>query len=118
MGFEAGDAVRTDDGVVVGPGRQLEPVARPEVDRLAAREAEDDRAPLDGDDLVVGVAVDRIAVAGAVRPGRGDEALGLEADADVGGSHALIVAKRRPPGLAVDPQGAPAAPATGSRSVD
>ena len=57
-------------------GRQLEAVARVEVDRVAGRrQPEPDRAAFDDDDLVVAVVVRRVPVARAVRPGRRVEAL-------------------------------------------
>ena len=80
MRLQAGHAERADDGVVGRTGRQLEPIADHQADGLATiRQPEVDAARGDDDDLVVGVLVGRIPVAGAVGPWRGGKTLGPQA---------------------------------------
>src|SRR6188472_2840613 len=56
VGLEARYPNTADDGVVRGPGRELEAVAGLEIDGFCGRrEPEPDRAPLDDDHLVVAV---------------------------------------------------------------
>src|SRR5918994_4639869 len=72
MGLEAGYAKTADDRVVRRSGRQLESVPGLEIDRVAGcREPETDRPALDGDHLVVGVVVRRVALARCIAPDTG-----------------------------------------------
>src|SRR4249920_422670 len=69
VGLEAGYAMTANDGVMRGPGRQLQAVPYREIERVAGRrEAESDRAALDDDDLVVAVLMGCVPVARTVRP--------------------------------------------------
>src|SRR6188472_3554181 len=84
VGFEAGYAKTANDGIMDGPGRQLQAVPRLKLDRLAGRrEPERDRAALDDDDLVIAVLVGCVAVARAVRPRPRIEALVAQPRASV-----------------------------------
>lgn len=85
MRLEARHATGTDDRVVTGPGRELEPIAGDEIDRLTTvRQPEPDRAPIDDDDLVVRVVVRAVAVARSVRPGARIKTLAAESLRAVG----------------------------------
>ena len=65
--------------IVRRPCRQLQPVARGELDGGGRRrEPEPDRSALDDDDLVVGMVVGRVAIARSVRPARRVEPVGAQ----------------------------------------
>jgi len=66
--LEAGDAVRSHQGIVPGAGGKLQAIAGGELDRGVGREPEPDRATHDHDHLVVPVFVCRVALARSVRP--------------------------------------------------
>lgn len=84
MRLEAGNARRSDDGVMAGPGRKVESIANRQLNGLAGgRKAEPDRTPLDHDDLVVGVVVGAIPLTGSVPPCVWVEALPAKAGRQV-----------------------------------
>ena len=85
MRLEAGDTIGSNDRVMASSGRQLEPVARSEVERITdVRQPEPDRAAIDDDDLVVWVVVRAVAVARPVRPGARIKPLAAQAFRAVG----------------------------------
>ena len=75
VGLEARYPKTANDGVMGGPGRELQPITVLEIDGFCGRrEPEPDRAPLDDQHLVVVVAMRGVPVARPVRPGPGREA--------------------------------------------
>ena len=86
--LEALDAARADDRVVDRACRQIQAIARDELDGLlAVGQSESDRTALDGDDLVVGVLVGRIPNVRSVRLGTRFEPLVAQPLGDVDGWH-------------------------------
>ena len=88
LGLEARHAIRSDDRVMASAGRQLQAIAAGQVDHVTrSRKAEADRSVRRHDDLVVRVFVRAVPIAGTVRPGAGDQALGSKTGSNVHDKH-------------------------------